>query len=295
METSMTAELPEDELDQLERRITLDVSRLEPGTFRDTKELAEEPDEVEVPSRDDLRSAAEDLLAHARNGISVAAQVESRPLVPMFEAAGEKPPPAVVADQASGYEYYVVEVTTTMLLPEDQRPLSATLAIRLADDVADESRRLRPYKLFPAREDVELFSVNVEGAVGLNADLSVSVPATVSGVVPFGSVGAEAKVKAGIVVGPYRFPFRKAKIEVAGEGDQNVVWLYNMQSALWGTNMLKSILVLKVAREATSAGMGIAHALVPFKRTWGVFKDRLPELKASASKPIELLPDAKGP
>jgi len=46
---------------------------------------------------------------------------------------------------------------------------------------------------------------------------------------------------------------------------------------------------------ATSVGMGIAHALVPFKRSWGVFKDRLPELKASASKPIELLPDAKGP
>ena len=173
MEMSLTAQVPDEELDQLERRIALDVSRLEPGTFRDTKELAEEPDEVEVPSRDDLRSAAEDLLAHARTGISIAAQVESRPLVPMFEAAGEKPPPAVVADQASGYEYYVVEVTTTVLLPEDQRPLSATLAIRLADDVADESRKLRPYRLFPAREDVELFSVNVEGAVGLNADLSV--------------------------------------------------------------------------------------------------------------------------
>lgn len=290
----MTAQLPEDEFDVLERRLTLDISRLTPGTFRSTAEIVEEPDEVEVPRREQLREAAEDLLAHARHGISIAAQVESRSLVALFEAADEKLPPTVVADQALGYEYYVVEVTTTTLLPEDQRPLSAKLAIRLGDDVAEEARRLRPYRLFPAREDVELFSVNLEGAVGLNANLDVSVPGAVSGILPFSSVGAEAKVNAGIVVGPYRFPFRKAKIEVIGEADQNIVWFYNMQSALWGTNIFKSILVLKIAREATTAEMGIALSLVPYKRFWLIFKDRLPELRASAGKPIELLPDREG-
>jgi len=290
----MTAQLPEEDFDALERRLTLDVSRLEPGTFRSTEELVDEPAEVEVPRREELREAASDLLKHARNGISIAAQVESRPLIPLFEAAGEKLPPAVVADQALEYEYYVVEVTTTILLEDDQRPLSAKLAIRLGDDVVDDTRRLRPYRLFPAHEDVELFSVNVEGAVGLNADLNVSVPAAVTGVLPFGSVGAEAKVKAGIVVGPWRFPFRKAKIEVVGEADQSIVWLYNMQSALWGANMFKSILVLKVAREAITADMGIALSLVPYKRIWRMFKDRLPELQASAGKAIELLPAERG-
>ena len=285
------ATLSEDDLDDLERRLMLDVSRLEPGTLRSTEAIVDEPDKVKVPSASDLEQAALDLLEHARRGISIAAQVESRPLVPLFEAAGHDLPSVVVADQQLKYEYYVVEVTTTILLPEDQRPLSAKLAITLGDDVEDEARRLRPHKLFPAHEDVELFSVNVEGAVGLNADLGVTVPAAVTGVLPFGQVGADAKVKAGIVVGPYKFPFRKTKIDVVGESDQRIVWLYNMQSALWGTNMFKSILVLKVAREAKRANMGIALALVPYKRLWRIFKDRLPELASSAGKPIELLPE----
>lgn len=288
----MTAHLPEEEVEALDRRLRLEISQLVPGTFRSTADLVDEPDEAEVPRREELRQAADDLLAHARNGVSIAAQVESRPLVPLFEAAGEKLPPAVVADQALEYEYYVVELTTTILLPDDQRPLSAKLAVKLGDDIADEARRLRPYRLFPAHEDVELFSVNVEGAVGLNADLKVSVPMAVTGVLPFGSVGAEAKVKAGIVVGPWRFPFREAKIDVVGESDQSILWAYNMQSAFWGTNMFKSILVLKVAREAKTADMGIALSVVPYKRRWRMFKERLPELPASAGKPIELLPNA---
>jgi hypothetical protein len=68
----------------LEQRLTLDVSRLEPGAFRSAAELVDEPDEVEIPRREELRQAAADLLAHARSGVSIAAQLESRPLVPLL-------------------------------------------------------------------------------------------------------------------------------------------------------------------------------------------------------------------
>ncbi len=71
--------------------------------------------------------------------------------------------------------------------------------------------------------------------------------------------------QAGIVVGPWRFRSgrRRSRWPVS---PISIVSLCDMQSALWGTNMLKSILVLKVAREATTAEMGIAVSLVPFKR-----------------------------
>jgi hypothetical protein len=286
----VSAQFAAGDLAGLERRLYLRMSRTAPSNFRDVDAASPETPEADgLISREDAEAAAKEILATARRGINIASHVESRLLTTIYTAEGAKLPGPILADRELGYEHYVVEVSFDALLPEDQRPASARLAIHMRDDVADPARQLRPIRLFPGHEDFQFFRVDLEGAVGLSADLKVTVPLAAPGVaLPFGKITPEARVRAGIIVGPYSFPFRKAEIEVVGESDNDVIWSYNMKSTLQGTNMFKSVLVLKVAAEARKAEMGVAVSLVPYKRKWALFQDLLPALTASTQMPIEL-------
>ena len=287
----LTAQLDDEQLDRLEQQLTIDVAHLKPGTDRDTRKIAGEPERVLVPGRRDLEEAAADLLSAARRGVQIAPQVESRPLVPLYEAAGTPIPPPILIDRDRlGYEHYLVEITFSAMLPEDQQPLRAEFALRLDDDIVDPPRRLRPTELFPDRENIELFRVDLEGAIGLDANMKFTVPQDAGQPVPIAKLDAETRLKAGIAFGPLSFPFRKAKIEVTGISAQDVIWRYDLQSALLGRNVFKSTLLLKIAREAKRADLGAALSLVPYKRKWAVFKDRLPVLTARSSSAIELVP-----
>jgi hypothetical protein len=285
------ARLDDEGLDRLERQLTLLVSQLEPGTFRDASDVLDEPDRVEIPGERELREAALDLLNTAHEGVEIRPQTESRPLIPLYEASGMSIPAEIRVDhERNGYDYYLVEVGFAAMLSTDQRPLSAQFGLVLADDIADAARRVRPTRVFPGREDVQLFNVDFEGSVGLDAAGKVKVP-TVNGQLLSASATAEARIKTGIVVGPLSFPFRKAKIEVVGEYGQDVTWRYNLKSALWGTNVFKSILILKVASEAREVKAGAALTLTPYKRRWIAFKERLPVLK---SDPVEVAIELSG-
>jgi hypothetical protein len=278
------ARVDEKDLSRLERQLAIDMSRIEPGTF-----LSGDAEPLRAPGRDEIEAAAADLIFHARQGVRIAPQVESTPLVPMLRAAGSEIPPMLAAQMKLGYAFYLIQVTFRILLPEDQRPRSARFELRLQDDVAARERRVRPLSLFPRHEDQELFSADLEGSFGVDATANIAIPKAVGGVaLPFGDVSVEAKVRAGIVVGPFRFRFCRAKIEVAGESDQEIEWRYDLESALFGTNDFKSVLVLKVAREATTVTMPAMLGVVPYKRRWAVFSSRLPELtdRTPAAEPL---------
>jgi hypothetical protein len=294
----LTARLDEAEAERLERRLEISMSHLIPGSVRGTRDLPGEQDAIVVPRHEELAAAAADLLEAAKIGVQIAPQTESRPLFPLYEAAGLEIPASIKVDRDEmGYEYYLVELSFSVMLPQDQRPLHAAFAVHLDDDIDDPGRRLRSTQYFPDRENVELFRVDLDGAFGLDAGMRFTVPELAGELLPFGKIDAHAKLKAGIVAGPFKFPFRMAKIEVAGESDQDVIWRYNMESALWGNNDFKSVLVLKIAREARRAELGAALSLVPYKRKWALFKERLPELKTESSSVIELAtnPSVRGP
>jgi hypothetical protein len=263
-------------LARLERQLAIDMARIAPGTI-----LSTEGGTARAPERVEMEAAANELLAVYRDGVRIAPQVETTPLLAMLQASEVDVPPKLAAQAALGYAFYLVEITFRIMLPEDVRPLSARFALRLNDDVAEAERRVRPLSLFPRYEDAELFRAEVEGSFGIDASATISIPTLAGAALPFADVSAETAVKAGIVVGPFRYRFMRAKIEVAGEGDQQLEWRYQMESALLGANDFKSVLVLKIADEATSVVVAASLGVVPYKRRWLVFKKRLAEMTDS--------------
>lgn len=289
--TTYVAKLDTDGLDRLERQLAIQAESLlavgQPvlrGAEREGNVVTDDR------TRSELAAASQDIVASYARGVQIAPQTESRPLIPLFEASGRPVPPEMKVDhETMGYDFYSVEVVFTILLPVDEYPLSAEFDLQINDDVANPARKTRPIQLFPGRQDIEYFRADFEGAVGINADMKLSLPLSAAGaLIPFLQVSPEARLKAGIVVGPLSFPFRKAAIEVIGEQSQKVHWRYNLQTTLKGANTFKSILILKIANEARSVGFDATLNIVPHKASWHPFTQQLPPIPAQGRLPVEL-------
>jgi hypothetical protein len=326
---TVTAALDTDALKQFEQELTVAVERQKPKTpFRprssrglERQEGTSDDARLEALDRDpgapepgpgarlpaqgfgeppaDLDEIASEALERAKSGVKIASQAESTPLIPLFEAAEVTLPPEVkVANERLRYDFYLIEVIFSMLLERDQYARSAALDLGITDDATRAERRVRPIRLFPEHKDREYFRVDLEGGVGIDAGLKLSVPletlaAALPTILPFAKLNAEVKAKAGIVVGPVSFPFRKAAIQVKGSSDQEIAWRYDLQSELTGTNEFKSLLVLKVPQEATRVTMDVRLGVKPGKRRWRILgDDPVPELSDSATLGVELVSPA---
>jgi hypothetical protein len=286
-------QLDEDELDTLERRLAIAISHLTPGAISTVRGVEDEVTQ-NIPQQVELEEMADDILNRAKTGVRIAPLVESHPLIPLFRAAKIDLPPEIKVDHEElKYDFYYVEVIFSILMSKEEFPLSAGLRLVLTDDAQDAARRVRPIRLFPGRKDIQFFTADVEGAIGIDASMNIATPPIGLSFPSFSQVSAklaaEAHLKANFVVGPLTFPFRKAALEVRGESDQDIYWRYNLQSELRGTNSFKSVLVLKVAQEIGSVQMtGILH-VVPCKRRWLIFKEFLPELSDKIPLTVELV------
>lgn len=287
------ARLDEDEVYDLERRLAIEMNRLTPGT--PSRVRGPGSDIVQTtPERKELEDITTEIIGIAEQGVNIASNAESRPLIPVFQAAKIDLPPELKVDhEQMKYDFYSVEVTFSIFLPKEQFPLSAQLELNLIDDSTDQARRTRPIRLFPGRKDIQFFKVDLEGNFGIDASLNFSIPQIGVPFSPYANLGAKASadagVKAGLVVGPLTFPFRKAAVEVKGESDQHIFWRYNMESELSGSNEFKSVLILKIPQEVRSVKLDASLRVVPAKRSWLLLKTMLPELPAQAMLPIELV------
>lgn len=279
--------LSEEELDTLDRRLSIASSKLTPGEMRGTGLQGER---IEVPKKRGIEKTKEEIKENYQKGVEIASQTESRPLISLFKAAKVELPPEIKVDkQQMHYNFYWVEVTFSSLLPKSQFLLSSELELTLSDDVHDSARRTRPIRLFPDRKDIDLFKIDLEGAIGIDQSMNISVPMLGTNLLPFKKAAIDANVKAKIVVGPFHFGFRKAAIEVKGKSDQFIHWRYNLQSELYGTNDFKSVLVLKIAEEATDVQISASLGVVPCKRRWLIFKEVLPPISDQRTLPVELV------
>jgi len=278
----LIGKLDSDELDKLERRLAIKTESIQ--VLRGSGS-AEEPVEQTA-----LAATTQDIMDTYSRGVTIAPQTESHLLIPLFEAAGKPVPPEMRVDHdRMGYEFYSVEVIFTVRLPENEYARSAAFSLRINDDITDPARKTRPIQLFPGRQDVLYFSADFEGAIGIDADMKLSLPLSAAGLaVPIGQFSPSAKLKAGIVVGPFSFPFRKAAIEVVGEQSQDVHWSYNLQTTLEGANTFKSILILKVAAEAKTIYFDADLKIAPFKKSWFLFTDPLPVIPVHGRLVVEL-------
>ena len=277
--------LQEEDLESLERQLMIASSK---GDFRNGgKRLGFKHEESE-----DLTEIADEIIENVRYGVDIASFSESHPLIPMFKIEGKKVPPKFAVDyEKMGYDFYLVEVSFKTMLANDQYPLKAQLNLVLQDDVSDKNRQIRPVSLFPSRTDVSLFKVDVEGGVGVNAEMGLSVPMADNAAIPLKKLEVNAKLKANMVVGPFSFSFRKSEIQVSGEQSSNIQWRYNFQSVITGTHDFKCMMILKTAREARQAKMQVQLKVVPAKEHWLFFKKLLPELTDSRELHIELSHD----
>lgn len=298
------AKLADEEMEALERRLTIASSKLQPRSKLRVRGKPPAPGHVDAPHPSEIDEAGEqtmirrpseieeaknDIIENYRRGVKIASQAESRPLLPLLEAAGLPVPPELAVDhEHMKYDFYTVQVTFSSLLPADQFPAAAELGIVIRDDVPEPKRSTRPLRLFPGRKDKQLFSLDLEGAVGLDAGLNFAIPKIGEEILPYAKASADAKLKAALVLGPFQFQFRRAAIEVIGESDQNILWRYNMHSELTGANEFKSFLLLKVAQEATQVTLDVSLGLVPCKRKWLIFKDMLPPIPDRVPLAVEL-------
>ncbi len=278
-----TVRLDEDALDALDRRLTIARAKLAPGVKRDTRGRTARADDA------NLTRIHTDIIKTQQKGVRIAPQTQSRPLIPLFKVAKTDLPPEIQVDHdLMSYDFYCVEVIFGTALPSSQFPLKGELRLVLDDDVPDNARRTRPIKLFPGRRDLTLFRADVEAAVVLDGAMDLTVPVAGPSPLPFATVNADARLKAGLVMGPLSFAIRKAEVEVTGEGAQDILWRYNFQSEITGAHDFKSILILKVAQEAQHVEMNAAIDIVPCKRSWLVFKDVLPKISHQIVLPVEL-------
>jgi hypothetical protein len=237
----------------------------------------------------ELIEARPEIIENARKGVKIASQAQSLPLIQLFNEAKVELPPEFKVANMQNYNFYLVQVTFSTLLERDQFPLSAELDITIKDNVEKSERRVHPIRLFPGRRDIQYFNADIEGAIGIDANMNIVSPVSMQNVVDFAKVMADARLKARFVVGPFQFHFRKTVIEVSGVNDQNVLWRYNDLSENTGTNDFTSALVLKVAKEASDIKMEVSVGIVPCKRKWFLVKDLLPKLSDHMILPIEIL------
>jgi hypothetical protein len=285
-----TVELDREGQEKLERRLAVAISKLEPGSTRSVLSTAGKM-EIKVPKRIELEEIRDEILASYSKGVKIASNAESTCLIRLFKDANlELPIDIKVAHEQMKYEFYLEDITFSIILPKGQHPMSAEFSLRISDDISDTKRQTRPIRLFPSRKDIDLFRIDLEGGLGVDTNLSLS-PIMLGGQpYPFAKISADANFKAKFAMGPLKFFFRKAAIEVRGENDRDVYWRYNLASELSYKNDFKSYLLLKVPNEAKTVGIAGTLSVVPFKRRWALLKDVLPPLTDSRELQIELVP-----
>lgn len=276
-------QLDEEQLAELDDRLDLRRSQLMPGANRgsDHGTQAELPYGVErVEEIDEICS---DIRETVRRGIHVAPHIEARPLVALFAAADSPLPPEFKVDvEELGYELYIAEAVFSATLEHQVGLSSAKFSLEFSDDITDPARGVRVVRLFPGRKDIELFRAEVAGSVGLDATMNLASGAPA----PIASASATAKLS--VVAGPFSFSFRRAALEVTGEGAAAASWNYRLEDELSARNDFKSIVVLKVAGEARRVDAVATLEVVPYKRRWALFKTVLPRLRKQRRIPIEL-------
>jgi hypothetical protein len=232
----------------------------------------------EKSSADD--ATKEDILSTYKNGISISPVIESQPLIHLFKAQKIALPAKIKVDhEQMNYDFYLAQIIFNVLLPQDQFPDYAEFTLTIKDDVKESVRQTRPVQLFPAEKHKDLFKIDVEGGVGVDAKMDLSIPVTNG--LPISKFDVGANMKANFVVGPFDFRFSKAAIEVVGESSQNIIWRYNMESEISGKNMFKSFLVLKIAKEAKDVKISALLKIRPWKSKWlGIGHTELPTLDA---------------
>ncbi|WP_437983939.1 hypothetical protein [Sorangium sp. So ce117] len=232
-----------------------------------------------------MRSDPEDAIGLVRRGVRVAPFAETTPLLPLYAALGrELPPPLRVASEEQRYEFLLVALTFSLRLDDDESPDHAEFVVKIRDGV-DGPRASRAVEVFPQRVHATYFQASAQLSVALEASMKFSVEADAAT-----RVGVDAAAEAKVLAGPFKIDIGQTELDVSGEGDRDIGWVYRVRRALEGKNDFRSFLVLKVARETEKVRLLVNIGVRTYRRTWKTLwlREKLPILYASAALDLEL-------
>ncbi|WP_437531149.1 hypothetical protein WME79_01240 [Sorangium sp. So ce726] len=230
-------------------------------------------------------SDPEDAIGLVRRGVRVAPFAETTPLLPLYAALGrELPPPLRVASEEQRYEFLLVALTFSLRLDDDESPDHAEFVVKIRDGV-DGPRASRAVEVFPQRVHATYFQASAQLSVALEASMKFSVEADSAT-----RAGVDAAAEAKVLAGPFTIDIGQTELDVSGEGDRDIGWVYRVRRALEGKNDFRSFLVLKVARETEKVRLLVNIGVRTYRRTWKTLwlREKLPILYASAALDIEL-------
>jgi len=233
-------------------------------------------------------SDPEDAIGLVRRGVRVAPFAETTPLLPLYASLGQDVPAELkVASEQQGYEFYLVALTFSLRLDDDEAPDHAEFAVKIRDGERGP-RASRAIEVFPQRVHASYFKAEAQLSVALEASMKFSVD--VAHATAKASAGAGAGARASALVGPFRIDIGQTELDVSGEGDRDIGWIYRVQKALEGKNDFKSFLVLKVAGETDAVTLQTNIGVRTYRRTWRTLwlRQMLPILYANATLGVEL-------
>lgn len=238
-------------------------------------------------------SDVDDAIGLVRRGVRLVPFAETTPLLPLYRKKNQEVPPELaVAHEEQGYEFFLVQLTFSLRLEDDESPDRAEFVVEIHDGV-EGPRATRTVEVFPKRADVRWFEASGELAVNLESSLKFSVEAANQAGKAKAEGGVEVKGK--VLAGPFHIEVGQTQLTVAGESDREIAWIYQVHRALAGKSDFQSFLVLKIARETLEREEGKVSlqakiGVRTYRRTWKTLwlKDTLPVLHAKADLELDL-------
>ncbi len=244
------------------------------------------PPDIALPLSD-----PEDAIGLIRRGVRVAPVAETTPLLPLYEAHGRDLPAELrVAAEQQNYEFYLVALTFSLRLEDNESPDHAEFAVKVRDGVTGP-RASRAVEVFPQRVHTSFFKAEGQISVALEASMKFAVGLDgLPGLPGQAQAGGDAAAGAKAIVGPFTIDVGQTELDVSGEGDRDIGWIYRVRRALEGKNDFKSFLVLKVAKETPKVDLLANIGVRTYRRTWRTLwlREKLPILYARAMLEVEL-------
>jgi hypothetical protein len=277
----LTAQLPRGEMDECEQQIRAAAR---------AHGAAEAPITAFDPFQEvsAVLSDPEDAIGLVRRGVRVVPFAETTPLLPLYAARGEEVPAELrVAHESQRYDFLLVQLTFSLRLEEGEEPDHAEFAVWIQDGVPGP-RASRAIEVFPQRVHASWFKADAQLSVALDASLKFSVAA--EGAAGAARASGDAGAGGKVLIGPFHVDAGRTELEVRGEGDREIGWIYRVRRALEGKNDFRSFLVIKVAQETEKVGLLARIGVRPYRRSWKTawLREKLPILHADAVLDLEL-------
>ncbi|MFC2142131.1 hypothetical protein ACFLR7_04270 [Acidobacteriota bacterium] len=202
--------------------------------------------------------------------IKLGPYVDPLKLIPLYDKK-KIPIPADISQWSSKFDFYVLNFGGDIFVEKGMKVKLLEIGIVFEPNLNKKQRRSIAYSIFPTNEWKKYGGVSI--AFGLNADLGFEIPLTANGI-PIGQIGKIGpEIKSQLLLGPFKFDFKKSVIRGIGKGNYIVNWIIEKGKLLeQGDFETKVILKVPKGRQKMEARAVLQATVIPpgfFKHVFG--------------------------